>query len=124
MILQEPSNAIIKIGPFFVGREGKNQVALRHPSFLFPADEIGGKDSGTILYVLCAATIEVAVALDKLERVKIRRPVLTTSFNHVEMCKQQDWFASAFATQSCDEVLLALIGTDDLHVSRGEPGRD
>src|SRR5439155_24694821 len=78
----------------------------------------------TILYVLCAATIEVAVALDKLERGKIRRPVLTTSFNHVEMGKQQDWFASAFAMQACDQDLLALIGTADLHASRAERGRD
>jgi hypothetical protein len=62
MVFQQPPYAIVEIRPFFVGRESQDDIAVGHPTFLFPSNKVGDEDRGAILDILRTAAVEIASA--------------------------------------------------------------
>ena len=87
MILQQPINAV-RCAAFFVCRKGENDVAIGLKPSLLQADESGHRNGVAVFHVLRASSIEIAVLLDKLKR--IRGPVLTAGFDDIQMSNGQD----------------------------------
>src|SRR5579864_4660818 len=117
MILDQPIRAV-EIAALFVGGKGENDVAIRDIIFLLKTKQSGDHDGVTIFHVLSAASVEISVLLDELERVG--SPVLAARLNHVEMSNEQDRFVRTRSVQAHDQVLLSIIRADDLNVSIGK----
>src|ERR1700756_5208225 len=92
MCLEQPIHADFVSISLFVGCECQNQIAAGHPTLPLPANEIRGQYGYTILHILRAAPIEIAVTFGELERIEIRRPVIAACFDHIEMADQQNRF--------------------------------
>ena len=63
MVLDQPVHAV-RISVFFVRGEGHDDVAVRLPALLLPANHVGGEDGVAVLHVLGTAAVEVAVFFD------------------------------------------------------------
>ena len=118
VILEQPVDAV-RSPAFFIRRHGKNDVAARHVTFLFHSNQSGRHDGVTVLHVAGAASVEVALLFDKLER--IGRPVFTPGFDHVEMPDQQHGFVLARSMQTHDNILLAIVRAKHLDIAIREP---
>ena len=89
------------------------------PSFLKRISVVS-HDGVAVLHVLRAAAVVVAVFLHELKR--IGGPVFAPRLDHVEMSDQQHRFVLAAAVQPDDQVLLAIVRPQDLHVAVGKSG--
>ena len=115
MILEQPVDAV-GLAVFFIGRQRQDDVAIWNVAFLSHADEVGYRDGIAVLHVLRAATVEVAVLLDELER--IGAPILALRLNDVQMSDNQNGFQfrPCRAAISRHHVALAIIRTQHNHV--------
>ena len=120
VVLHEPLGAV-EIAAFFVGREREDQVAIRLEAFVLQPNQVGHELRRHRLVVAGAAAVEEAVLLDERER--IHRPVLALRFDDVEVREEKERLARAGAAVAEDQVALARIGSEDLHVGGGEARR-
>ncbi len=114
MIAQQPFDAV-GAARFFVGSERENDVAIGMEIFLVETDQGCDEDRVGGFHVLRAAAVEVAIALEKLERVD--RPILAARFDNVDVADQKDRAMRSGAAQAGDHVSFARIWAEDLHVA-------
>ena len=110
----------VRSAAFFVGGQREDDVAVRNVAFLLEADQRGDHDGVAVFHVLRAAAVVVAVFLDELKR--IGGPVLAACFDHIEMSDEQHRLVLAAAVQTHHQILLAIVGPEDLHVAVGKSG--
>ena len=83
----------------------------------------GGDERGVgVLHVLRAAAVVVAVLLDELKRIGV--PVGAQSLDHVDVAEKEHRLFSGLACRmnANDEILLAWIGAEQVHVFGREAG--
>ena len=119
VILEQPVDAV-RVATLLIGSQRKNNVAVRLVAFFPQADEIDDHDCVIDFHVLRAAAVIISILLDKFER--ICRPVLGTRFHDVQVANNEDRLFRASAPVADYEILLAIIGTENLHVSSGKAG--
>ena len=120
VVLDQPVDAV-RLAALFIGGEREDDVAVRTEAFALQAEEGLDQDGVGLLHVLGAAAVEVAVFLgDELEG--IGGPVVAARFDDVEMADEQDGLLAACAVVAHDEVLLAVVGAEQLHVRGGKAG--
>ena len=126
MVLQHPldSHRVVVAG-LFVGFQQKNDVSIRLIPFLFEANQVRDTRGGHEFVVFGASSVKITVLLQQLERIK--RPVLASCFDDIEMGHQQDRLPRACAVQPRHEIPFARRRVEDLDVSAGvacgaEPG--
>src|SRR3954471_10893215 len=119
VVLDQPLGAV-ELAAFLVGGQHQNQIAVRCYPLLLQADQVGDELRCHRLVVAGAAAVEEAVLLDEGER--IHRPVLALGFDDVEVGEEEERPVRAGAAEAEDQVALARIRSDDLHV-RGREAR-
>ncbi len=119
MMLEQPFDAV-EVPSFFIGGEREDQIAVRREARLFHADKIFNQNCGAVFDVHGAATVEIAVFLDKLKR--IGGPVFAAGLDDVQVGEKQDWFLLTGSMQARDEILLVIVRSCDDDVLLGEPG--
>src|SRR5262249_8922525 len=84
---QQPLNPQgITVENLLVSLQRNDDVSIRLVPLLHVADQVRNKGRRHELVVGCAASVEIAVLLDQLERVN--RPVLSSRLNHIKMREQ------------------------------------
>jgi len=87
VVLQQPLNPQgITVEDFLIGLQRNDNVSIRLVALLHVADQVRNKGRRHELVIGRAASIEITVLLDQLER--INRPVLASRLNHIEMREQ------------------------------------
>jgi hypothetical protein len=117
VVFHQPVHAV-EAAAFLVGGQREDQIAIRREPFLLQPNQVGDELRRHPFVVSGPAAVEIAVLLEKRER--IERPVLALGLHDVEMRQEEERLASAGASEPRDEVALARIGTEHLHVSRRE----
>ncbi len=85
-IADQPVDAVIR-SAFLIRRQREDEVAIEMRILLLQANHRRHHDRIAGLHVLGAATVEISILLDELER--IGRPVLPTGFHDVEVPDEQ-----------------------------------
>ena len=119
VVLQQPVNAI-RLAPLLVGGKRQDEIAVRLIALLLKANECGHQDGVTLLHVLGATPVEVAVLLDKLKW--IGGPIRAQRLNYVEVTDKENWLSPARPMNARYHVALAFIGAEDEDIFFGKPG--
>ena len=119
VVLDQPLGAV-EIAAFLVRGQRQDQIAIRCEAFFLQPDQVGDEMRRHRFVVGRAAAVEEAVLLNQGERV--HRPVLAFRVDDVEVREEEKRLAGAGAAEAHDQVALARIGADDLHVGGREAG--
>ena len=119
MVLDQPVDAI-RFAAFLIGGEREDDVAIGLKAFAVQAEEGLDQDGVGLLHVLGAAAVVVAVFGYELEGVG--GPVAAACFDDIEMADEQDGLFAAGAVIADDQILLAVVGAEQLHVRGGKAG--
>src|SRR5580704_6302369 len=117
MIFHQPVDAV-KIAAFLIGGQRQNQIAIGLVILFLHANEVGDEDRVSLLHIVGAAPVEVAILLNKFKG--IGRPVLTPCFDDVKMANEQDRLVLPSPVNARDEVLLPIIRSIDDDVVAGK----
>lgn len=111
----------VEAASFFISREGNDDIPVRLKTLLLHANEVGYQESVSGLDVVGAAAVKIPVQLGEFKG--IESPVLASCLNYVQVREQQNGLAHAGPAQARDQVSLARIRAQHLHVCGGEPDR-
>ena len=118
-VREQPADAIV-VAPFFVSRQGDDEIARGDETLLPHENEVRDPDGGHGLVVRGAAAVVEAVALEKRER--IERPILGVRVDHIEVREQKNRLGASRATQARHQVTLLGMRSDNVHVLFGKAG--
>src|SRR5258708_11294465 len=98
MGFKQPGYSVFSV-PLLAAGQCEYEVPRWDPTTLFPSYEIGHQNRIRLLHVLGAATIEVPVALGKLERMKTSGPVSFAGLDNVQVPNKENGRARGLAPQ-------------------------
>src|SRR5258708_6756217 len=110
MILQKPIHSV-EDSTLFVRGERENDIALGHITLSLKANQCSDQNGIVDLHVLSAASIEVTILLNELER--IGAPIAAQSLDNIQMANNQNRLERAGTTspQTRNQVTLAFVWT-------------
>src|SRR5579872_5570701 len=106
MIFHQPIDAV-KVSAFFIGRQRQNQIAIGLVILFLHANEVGDEDRVSLLHIVGAAPVEVAILLNKFKG--IGRPVLAPRFDDVKMANEQDRLVLPSPMNARDKILFSIV---------------
>lgn len=120
MVSHQPIHSV-EAASFFISREGNDDIPVRLKTLLLHANEVGYQESISGLDVVGAAAVKITIQFGEFKG--IESPVLASCLNYVQVREQQNGLAHAGPAQARDQVSLARIRAQHLHVCGGEPDR-